>query len=129
VPLLAEHFLRKYGEHHRRPARRLSAGVLDRLEKHAWRGNVRELEHVIEMMVLFTDGDTITEEDLPRPFRKAPASAPRAEGLSFAEAVAEFEKRLLSEAITQAGGVKAEAARRLGLDANQIKYLSRKYGL
>ena len=52
-------------------------------------------------------------------------AAPKA----FAEAVEEFERRLLSDAIAAAGGVKAEAARRLGLDANQIKYLCRKYGL
>ncbi len=47
----------------------------------------------------------------------------------FAAAVEDFERTLLSDAIAAAGGVKAEAARRLGLDANQIKYLCRKYGL
>jgi transcriptional regulator with GAF, ATPase, and Fis domain len=43
--------------------------------------------------------------------------------------VEEFERKLLSDAIRDAGGVKAEAARRLGLDGNQIKYLCRKYGM
>lgn len=50
-------------------------------------------------------------------------------GVSFEKAVEDFERRLLTDAIAQAGGVKAEAARRLGLDANQIKYLCRKYGI
>ena len=129
IPLLAEHFLGKFIARHRRPARRLSADVMERLEKHPWRGNVRELEHVVEMLVLFSDGESIAEEDLPRAFRGSAAAPRRALPSSFAKAVEDFERRLLSDAIAEAGGVKAEAARRLGLDANQIKYLCRKYRL
>ena len=43
--------------------------VLERLEAHPWRGNVRELAHAIEMLVLFSDADEIGEEDLPRALR------------------------------------------------------------
>jgi len=127
VSLLAAHFLERYAAKHRRPVRSLTAGALAVLEANPWRGNVRELEHVVEMLVLFTEGAEATEEDLPRGLRPAAAVAPP-EG-PFADRVASFEKRLLSEAIAAAGGVKAEAARRLGLDSNQIKYLCRKYGL
>ena len=128
---LSEHFLARFGERHRRPGRRLTPPVLERMRAHPWRGNVRELEHVIEMLVLFSDGPEIGEEDLPRVLR-AGGSGPAggAPGnLPFERAVEEFEKRLLRDAIEKAGGVKAEAARRLGLDSNQIKYLCRKYGL
>jgi DNA-binding NtrC family response regulator len=131
LPLLAAHFLERFAGKHRRPARRLSAAVLDRLAAHPWRGNVRELEHAIEMLVLFAESEEIGVEDLPRAL-KGVGSAPQAaaeKGLAFGKAVEEFEKGLLSEAIAAAGGVKAEAARRLGLDANQMKYLCRKYGL
>ena len=82
------------------------------------------------MLVLFSDAEEIGEEDLPRALRRdRTAAAARAPPKSFAAAVEDFERGLLSEAIAAAGGVKAEAARRLGLDANQIKYLCRKYGL
>jgi len=131
LPLLAAHFLERFAGQHRRPARRFSAAVLDRLATHPWRGNVRELEHAIEMLVLFAESEEIGVEDLPRAL-KGVGSAPQAaagKGLAFGKAVEEFEKGLLSEAIAAAGGVKAEAARRLGLDANQMKYLCRKYGL
>jgi DNA-binding NtrC family response regulator len=129
IVLLADHFLRKFGERHRRPGKRLAPGVLDRFRSHPWKGNVRELEHAIELLVLFSESDVIGEEDLPRVFRE-PAPVGRASApADFARAVADFERRLLSDAIASAGGVKAEAARRLGLDANQIKYLCRKYGL
>ncbi len=131
IPLLAEHFLSRFCARHGKPGKRLSAGVLERLGAHPWRGNVRELQHAVEMLVLFSDGDEIREEDLPRALRE-PAGRPGATSpmpKGFAAAVEEFERRLLTEAIAASGGVKAEAARRLGLDGNQIKYLCRKYGL
>jgi DNA-binding NtrC family response regulator len=128
VRLLAGHFLKQFRARHRSGVERLSAEVLRRLEQHPWRGNVRELEHVIEMLVLFAEGEEVTEEDLPRVLRGGRA-VEAASRRPFAQAVAEFERRVLTEAIAGAGGVKAEAARRLGLDANQIKYLCRKYGL
>jgi putative PEP-CTERM system response regulator len=124
---LAEHFLDKFASRHGRPAKRLSSAVVERFESHPWKGNVRELEHVVEMLVLFAEGDEIVEEDLPRALREV--SGRRSEGIPFAQAVADFEKRLLVDTIAEEGGVKAKAARRLGLDANQIKYLCRKYGL
>jgi DNA-binding NtrC family response regulator len=129
IPLLAEHFLSKFTARHRRPGRSLSPEVLSRIGAHPWRGNVRELEHVIEMLVLFSDGENIGEEDLPRALRQPAVIARQSESLPFAKAVEEFEKKLLADTIASAGGVKAEAARRLGLDPNQIKYLCRKHGL
>ncbi|MGH9367651.1 MAG: sigma-54-dependent transcriptional regulator, partial [Thermoanaerobaculia bacterium] len=128
LPILCEHFLAKSGARHRRPGRFLQPAVFERLRQHPWKGNVRELEHVIEMLVLFSDREEIGEEDLPRVLRGRPAAS-QAEGLPFARAVEQFERGLLTDAIARSGGVKAEAARRLGLDANQIKYLCRKYGL
>jgi transcriptional regulator with GAF, ATPase, and Fis domain len=129
LPLLAEHFLAKLTVHHRKPEKRLAPAVLERLRTHPWKGNVRELEHVIEMLVLFSDGEEIGEEDLPRVLRGLPSASEPSRLVSFAKAVQQFERKLLSEAIAQAGGVKVDAARRLGLDANQIKYLCRKHGL
>jgi DNA-binding NtrC family response regulator len=132
IVLLAEHFLASLAARHRRPARRLSPGVVARLKAHEWRGNVRELQHAVEMLVLFSDREEVGEEDLPRALRgtgevRLPGAAVPPQG--FAEAVEQFERRILSEAIAAAGGVKAAAARNLGLDGNQIKYLCRKYGL
>jgi two-component system response regulator HydG len=129
VPLLAANFLARFAEKHRRPARRLSPAALARLEAHAWRGNVRELEHVIEMLVLFSEGEEITEEDLPKALKGGGAAAKAGKAVAFGEAVQDYERRLLADAIAASGGVKAEAARRLGLDANQMKYLCRKHAI
>jgi DNA-binding NtrC family response regulator len=129
VPLLAKHFLERFAKRDARPARRFTDEALARLSAHSWRGNVRELEHAVEMLVLFADGEEIGEEDLPRALRSGKAGAAKAAPEKFDAAVARFEKGLLAQAIAAAGGVKAEAGRRLGLDANQMKYLCRKYGL
>jgi DNA-binding NtrC family response regulator len=134
VPLLADHFLRRLAARHGRGPKTLSPAVVERLKAHPWRGNVRELRHAIETLVLFSDGPEIGEEDLPRALRSGPSlpganGGGRAAAKDFATSVADFERGLLADAIAQAGGVKAEAARRLGLDSNQIKYLCRKYGL
>ena len=131
IGLLAGSFLARFAVRHGKAAARLSPGALERLEAHPWKGNVRELEHAIEMLVLFSEGEEIGEEDLPRALRRPnpEAGGVAGRGLPFGKAVEDFERRLLADAIASAGGVKAEAARRLGLDANQIKYLCRKYGL
>jgi len=128
VALLARHFLERYAARHRRPVRSLSPGALAGLEAYPWRGNVRELEHVVELLVLFASGPEATEEDLPRAIRRS-ASGAESGPSSFPDRVAAFEKRILEEAIAASNGVKAEAARRLQLDPNQMKYLCRKYGL
>ena len=135
IRVLAEHFLDTFGARHRKPGRILTPEVLEVLEAHPWRGNVRELQHVIEMLVLFSDSPEIDVDELPKAVREPSGVMRGAAGVasspakSFASAVEDFERRLLTDTIAAAGGVKAEAARRLGLDANQIKYLCRKYGL
>jgi two-component system, NtrC family, response regulator len=128
VAILAEHFLDRVCEREGLPRKHFSAAAMARLEANPWRGNVRELSHAVELAVLFCEGPEIGEEDLPRTMRPGKGSR-LATSKSYSSAVEEFERRLLTDAIAAAGGVKAEAARKLGLDANQIKYLCRKFGL
>jgi transcriptional regulator with GAF, ATPase, and Fis domain len=128
LALLADYFLKKFADRHRKSGKSFSPGVLERFRSHPWKGNVRELEHVVEMLVLFAEDEQISEDDLPRALREVSSKDPPA-ALHFADAVAAFERRLLSATIAEEGGVKARAARRLGLDGNQIKYLCRKYGI
>jgi transcriptional regulator with GAF, ATPase, and Fis domain len=136
IPLLVDFFAARAAEsHHRRP-KAFSPGVFEALGRHPFRGNVRELEHLVEMLTLMVDDDTISPEHLPgtlgrigessEPAQPAPAAAA---DLPLAESVGRFERELVSQAITRAGGVKARAAEALGLDANQMKYLCRKYRL
>ena len=132
LPLLVTHFAEDAARRHGRPAKSFSPEALAVLAGHPFRGNVRELGHLVEMLTLMVEEDVILPAHLPgavgaaEPSRMAAAFS---DGLPLAEAVARYEEELLRRAIERAGGVKARAATALGLDANQMKYLCRKYKL
>jgi DNA-binding NtrC family response regulator len=133
LPLLTEHFLGATAQRYGRPSKSFSPAAFEALMRHPFRGNVRELQHLIEMLTLMVEDDVILPTHLPgslvspEPLRMAAAFP---EGLSsLGEAVARYEEELIRRAIEKAGGVKARAAESLGLDANQMKYLCRKYRL
>ena len=135
IPLLVNHFLRFFSEQGKLPGKSVSPEVLNRLLAFSWRGNVRELENVIQHAVLIADGETIQIEHLPPHISGAlgPAISGRplvpASGLDWAEEVALYEKELLEAALAQTRGVKTEAAKLLHLSKEQMKYLCRKYEL
>ncbi|HUM02216.1 MAG TPA: sigma-54 dependent transcriptional regulator [Thermoanaerobaculia bacterium] len=132
LPLLVEHFAGDAARRHGRPAKSFSPEALAVLGTHPFRGNVRELGHLVEMLTLMVEDDVILPAHLPgavgAPEPPGTAGA-LPDGLPLAAAVARYEEDLLRRAIEKAGGVKARAAAALGLDANQMKYLCRKYRL
>lgn len=64
VPMLAEHFLEMYCGKYKRASMRFSKSAYDQMLNYSWRGNVRELQHVIERAVLMTSSDTIDRLDI-----------------------------------------------------------------
>ena len=135
IPLLAEHFLDHFCRENTVRRKHLSEDAMECLATHEWRGNVRELEHMIESLVLLTEGDLITARDLPREITSGvPSSALTSvalpdSGIQLEKQVADFTKALLSNALERAAGRKKEAAQLLGLNKDQMKYLCRKYNL
>ena len=98
------------------------------LVAHAWPGNVRELENAIERGVVLASGERLELEDVALGASAKPApSEPAGEGLQgFLEQAAAERIR---KALTDAGGVKAEAARRLAIDRTTLYRLMRRYGI
>ncbi|HKQ60665.1 MAG TPA: sigma-54 dependent transcriptional regulator [Candidatus Polarisedimenticolaceae bacterium] len=133
VPLLAEHFLRRFCAERNIAVKSLAPAARKSLITRDWPGNVRQLRNLIETVAVLADGETIDEQDVSRayPQRRVPnGTLPAAAQTSdFKAAVEEFERGLLLEAIRRSEGIKARAARELGLDSSQMKYLSRKYRL
>ncbi len=134
IPLLVGLFADRAAARAGRPPKVFPPETLQALAAHPFRGNVRELEHLVEMMTLMVDGETIGPEHLPGTLGRAevapePAGRRADDDLPLSEAVARFERERLVRAIARAGGVKARAAESLGLDPNQMKYLCRKYRL
>ena len=114
VPLLAACFLARTRERYAKPTIELSPAAMDALLAHAFPGNVRELEHVIERAVLLAHGDRIEASDLDLRPPAGPASP--IDHLTLAQA----EHRVIDRAIRRASGNVNEAARALGLSRSAL---------
>ena len=133
IPLLAEHFLRKFGDEHGRSSK-LTMEALRRLESYDFPGNVRELENVIERAVALSSSALIGMADLPevkttRPLTpEAPASFP-AEGVDLERLLGDFERSWVTRALEHTGGVRKKAAALLGISFRSLRYRLVKLGI
>jgi two-component system response regulator AtoC len=139
IPILAEHFLLLYSRKRRREGLHFAPEVLHCLLNSDWPGNVRQLENVIERAVVTTQGGVITLENLPPEIagesadaggRPSPGEAyTRGSGRSFDEAVEQFERDVLRQALEQTDWNQTSAARMLGMSFRAMRYRVKKYGL
>ncbi len=135
VPLLADYFIEKYAARMGRGRPTISAAALARLQSYSWPGNVRELENVVERALVLGQGEQIDTQHLPPEIvsvaeaLSAPAFIPPAQQLTLIPAVERLEKTLISQALQQVAGNKAEAARLLDISERTLWYKVKKYGL
>jgi two-component system response regulator PilR (NtrC family) len=133
IPLLAEHFLRRFTSEHGRMAR-LSAEALRKLESHDFPGNVRELENMIERAVALSSGPVISADELPE-LRAPRVAAPEvpaafpADGIDLERIVGDFERMWVLRALEQTGGVRKRAAALLGISFRSLRYRLDKLGI
>ena len=113
IPLLVDHFLKKYANIMEIEKKEISFDSLDILVKYRWGGNIRELENVIERAIVFQPERMITVQDLPQYILDEPDEN-RDEfgyGLSnFSEAKERFEKKYVQELLSNTGGNLMQAA-------------------
>ena len=139
VPLLVEHFLQAVAVDLKMPRRTIAPAAVDRLRHYPFPGNVRELRNLVERACILSRGDAIGPHDLPV-LDDGPAASGREDGLEafvaalpasidLRETLDEVERHVLERFLEDAGGVQAEAARKLGLSRSDIGYKIRKLGL
>jgi two-component system, NtrC family, response regulator PilR len=134
IPLLAQHFLKKYGEENGRNGLQLSSEAVQSLLDYDWPGNVRELENVIERAVVLADGAVINRRLIPEHVRSGPQfRLPQVvvpeEGISFRDTVTGFEKRLIESSLKTSGGVQKKAAQLLGLKPTTLNEMIKRYNI
>ncbi len=141
IPLLANHFLKKYAPAAGKSILRISEGSLKLLTSYEWPGNVRQLENTIERAVALCTGDEL-EVELPVERSRARLAAAAAagaggaslvtipaEGLDMERYVAELERSMIQSALRQCNGVQTRAAEMLKLSYRSFRHLLKKYDL
>jgi DNA-binding NtrC family response regulator len=144
IPLLAAHFLQHFWERHREPGDpppTFSESALDWLRSRPWRGNVRELQNMIEhTAVIASAGTALQADDFPVYDDAGGPASPESTTFSGSymndayhvakdNVVAQFEKEYLTRLVARAGGNMSRAARLAGIDRTTLYRLMEKHGL
>jgi len=119
---LARHFLAAHWADRKLALRTFAERLL---VEYRWPGNVRELENVIERAVLLSTGESL-RVDLAL---AKPGEESRLGEKNLNEIMEQMEKRLIQQALDQANGVQAQAAKLLGIQRSTLQYKLQKYGL
>jgi len=126
IPLLVDHFIRRFSERERRSIKGITPQALRRLMDYPWPGNVRELENVIERMVTLCRGEFLREDDLPEEL-SLKGELPSEGNLPQREE--ELERRMILDALKKANFVQTKAAKILGISRRVLKYKMDKLGI
>jgi two-component system response regulator PilR (NtrC family) len=116
IPLLVHHFLDKYTKEMNKNVLGLTNGAMRALLNHHWRGNVRELENVIERAVIFSEGREIGVEDLPFTVEGVTNDS----GEDLKEALQQFERQHILYSLRRHNYDKSETAKQLGIGVSSL---------
>lgn len=124
IPLLVNHFVRKFAVKNRREVAGITPECMKLLCSYSWPGNVRELENAIERGVILMRGEHLTEKSLPLPIQKQKDKHLEDEAGPSLQAQ---EKVLILKTLEETDGNKSEAARRLGITRKTLQNKLNKY--
>ncbi len=129
IPLLAEHFLKKYAAANKSQVHKFSQEAMARLISMPWEGNVRELENVIERAVVLARGTEIDTKDLPSAGEGNVESFFESNNMGSLPTLEEIEKRYFKFILDKTGGRKEKAAQILGVNRRTLYRKEREFGL
>ena len=133
IPLLGEVFLAKFNREMGKSIPRVSPSAIDLLCGQEWKGNVRELENVMERVVALASGETLGPEHfrdcLQHPPDDTMSLSLPPDGLDLEGLIGRIEKDLLLKALQRTNGLKKNAASLLGLNFRSFRYRLQKYGI
>jgi two-component system NtrC family response regulator len=130
IPLLVDYLLDKLGRKNNRPVRAVSREFLDALCRHEWRGNVRELENVLERALILCRAETLDPRDLPdHLLAPGPSSPPQLHTPPGESPLETAERQALQETLRKYAGHRERTAQALGISRRTLQYRLKKYGL
>jgi DNA-binding NtrC family response regulator len=129
IPLLVDFFIKKFGEREGKKIQGITREALSALVAHAFPGNVRELENIIERAVVFVDRDILGISDVPLVLRETAEADLGFAGDSLLDKVRRLETQEIRQALRESGGVKSRAAKALGITERMLAYKIKTYGI
>jgi transcriptional regulator with PAS, ATPase and Fis domain len=130
VPLLANHFVTRYGREEGKEVPGIEPGAMRLLARYPWPGNVRELQNEVRRIVaLIPSGTPIRETDLSPGISSGAAPRQAMSDTRLAHEVADFEEYRIREAFSEAGGNTRRTADLLGISPQLLRYKIKKYGI
>jgi two-component system NtrC family response regulator len=129
IPVV-EHFVKRFSKANRKPIEGVSREAMDQLVKYDYPGNIRELENILERAVVVSRDAILTAGDLPFGVRKPDEEEESGAGEgSLRKALETLERRMVEDALQEAGGNQSRAAEKLGLSERMLRYKLKKYRL
>jgi two-component system, NtrC family, nitrogen regulation response regulator NtrX len=119
VPLLVEHFNRKFSAAYGRAPKRFDAEAVEAMRNYSWPGNVRELRNTVERVCIMHGRARVRAADLPPLGGEEPAPAPPRFS-SFREASEAHQREFILQRLEESGGNVTRAAEMLGLDRSHL---------
>ncbi len=133
IELLIHHFVNYYSKKHNHLGVYLKPETIEILKRQPWKGNVRELENVIERLVALSDSDWIGPAELPdeylQPFQGDPLSASNPQLLPYAEAKNSFEREYVRQLLLSVDGNVSQAAKIAQMPRQNLHLKIKKHGL
>ena len=130
IPLLVDHFVNKYRNELNRPVKGVDSDAMQALMNHEWKGEVRELENIIERAILLTDNEFIQLSDLPESVvPSSDAGGFRSDTENLQDALQAFEKQHINNVLKKTGGNRSEASKLLQIDPSTLYRKMEKLGL
>ena len=135
IPPLVEAFVTKYNRKMGRSVLKIEAAAIEALVRHDYRGNVRELENIIEKALVFLSGDVLTLQDLPPEVRSPVGPALQVESsdgalitLAVGQDMATIQRQAILATLQHCGGDKQKAAELLKISERKLWYKLKEYG-
>jgi two-component system response regulator AtoC len=127
VPLLVEHFVKRFAERTGKPITGVDEGAMSELTRYEWPGNVRELENTIERAVVLATGSLLTAQTVWLMSATATTATAAVPSLKLHRNLEWAERETMRRALEQARGVKKDAAELMGISQRALSHYLAKY--
>ncbi|MCI0693469.1 sigma-54-dependent Fis family transcriptional regulator [candidate division KSB1 bacterium] len=136
IPLLAHHFLKRLARQQQKQAESFHENLLDYMKRRSWEGNIRQLENFVERLVTLAPAEmkrldeTILPSEIKKEMKRSKNLVEEADPhKSLPERVAEYEARIIRQALEANGWSQSQAARQLRIPVQTLHYKMKKLGI